>query len=355
MNPQIAEFKAAAEGHATKINGRFDDIEARLQNAEQLIVSQPSSAPSAGIGGINLFASAATVEIQNHADELDRHGRLRLTVQSAATDLITTETVGVTQNVGTGAPRVPKLGLQYALNNITDTTASTVQYSRFLGTQGDAAVQASEGALKAAVRGEWLLVDQPSITVAGHSRCSKQALRSNTQLQSALQNVMTGSLGRGIDDMLWNGEAGKFAGFAALAYAHTSAFEALPDAIIDAVAVVQSFGSSPTAVVMAPATWVAIVTTKAEGSGEYLSGDYLGSPTMSVHGLPVVLSLSVPAGKAVLIDSASAELIVTAPPTIEVGYVDQQFIKNESSLLVESSVAPVLKNAYACCLVTPTV
>lgn len=353
----LDEFKSAIEENAKAVRSEITRLDSKLESAiTELAQKQDAGFAGAafGMSGKSAgFAATAAKSVLENSEQLAKHGNLRLEIKAAG-DLITTAQVGNTQNVGVGAPTVYPLGLQFAVNNIQTIGASSIEYSRYEGTEGGVDVQATEGATKAAVRGDWLLVNQPSITCAGHSLVSRQALNDSQQLRGAIQNVMGNSLNRSIDSLLWNGEAGLFAGFGSMANLHhSSTFDVLVDAVAEGIAAVQEAGSNPTAVVVSPTTWVNITTAKATGSGEYLTGSYLGNAQMTMHGLPVVLSLSVPNNRAVLIDANAVELIVTQNPMIEANYVNDGFIRNQSTLLIECRVAPVVKATAAVTLVVP--
>lgn len=351
---EIQEFKQLVEESSEALKERFARMDSEIKDMR--LDSERRSAMAGypvEYGKGRSFADRATQTINKSIEQLDRHGSLRVEVKAAG-DLITTANVGNTQNVGMGAPSAMPIGLQFAGRAIESIGATSIEYSRYLGTEGAAGVQASEGATKAAVRGNWLLVNQPSITVAGYSNVSRQALHDTAQLNGAIANVMNNSLNKAVDDLLWSGSSGLFAGYVDLATTHQSTvFDVLVDAVAEGIAVMQEAGSNPTAVAVSPTTWVSITTAKASGSGEYLTGAYLGAPTKTMHGLPVILSLSVPNDRAVLIDANSVELVVTQNPVIEANYVNDGFIKNQAVLLIETRVAPVIKASAAVLYVMP--
>lgn len=74
---------------------------------------------------------------------------------------------------------------------------------------------------------------------------------------------------------------------------------------------------------------------------------------MQMRGLQVVLSPSVDAGKALLMDSSHSELLVVDAFSVEVGFVDQDFTKNLVTLLGELRVIPVFRTVGAARLITP--
>jgi len=355
IDSQIEMFKTAIAQSGAEVAEKINKLERKLDDSiTELVQMNSGYKVMPGETSAKGFAANAAKAIAEHVPHLDKHGSLRLEVKAAG-DLVTTLQTGNTQNVGLGAPVGVPMGLQYACRSMELIGASSVEYSRYTGMEGAAAVQAAEGDLKAALRGQWTLINQPSITVAGYSNVSRQALHDGTQLRAAIQSVMGMSLNRTIDTMLWSGSGTLFDGFYSLSSVFlSSTFVGLPDAVAEAIAAVQASGCNPTHVVVSPTTWVNITVAKAAGSGEYLTGSYLGMVQPMLHGLPVVLSLSVPDGRAVLIDSNNVEIVVTQNPTIEIGYVSDQFIRNTATLLIETRVAPVVKASAGITFVVPS-
>jgi len=353
FDTEIEMFKSQIVKTGQEVAAEIKRLDQKIEDYATETAQKSGGITSMPVGSGKGFAANAAKEISDNIQQLDKHGSLRLEVKAAA-DLVTTAQTGNTQNIGAGAPTGVPMGLQYACQNIQMIGASSIEYSRYQGMEGATEVQAAEGDVKAALRGSWLLVNQPSITVAGYSNISRQALHDSTQLKAAIQSVMGMSLNRSIDALLWNGSVGLFGGFDSLADTHTSTeFVSLPDAVAEAVAAVQEAGCNPTHVVLSPTSWVNITTAKAEGSGEYLTGNYMGMVQPMLHGLPVVLSLSVPSGQAVLVDANNVELAITQNPTIEIGYSGDGFIRNQAVLLIETRIAPVVKATAGLTLVIP--
>lgn len=72
-----------------------------------------------------------------------------------------------------------------------------------------------------------------------------------------------------------------------------------------------------------------------------------------MRGLKVVLSPTVATGKALVLDSAHAELLVVDGFTVEVGYVGDDFTNNVCTILGEMRAIPVFRTVGALRLVTP--
>lgn len=329
-----------------------DKLEAHDAAIQELAQKSERARP-AGMGKATGFAAEAAKAVGENLEQLNRHSNLRLEVKAAG-DLIGTVQVGNTMNIGMGGVNVAPVGLQYAIPVVQRIGVSSIEYSRYTATEGAAALQAAEGDTKASVRGNWLLVNQASATLAGISLVSRQAIHDNQMLQSAINGVLSRSLNTAVDSFIWNGAVGTFDGLSALCDVHASdTFTELPDAISEGIAEVQTAGGNPSAVVMHPSTWVAVVTARGTSNDAYLSGNYLGDTAMTLRGLPVTLSLSVPLHKAVLIDGSALEVAVTQQPVLEVGYSNDDFVKNQARMLLETRIAVAVKAHYGATLVVP--
>jgi uncharacterized linocin/CFP29 family protein len=130
-------------------------------------------------------------------------------------------------------------------------------------------------------------------------------------------------------------------------------YGALVDAISEAVSMMQTAGFSPTTAVLNPADWLAISTARGTANDHYLSGSYLGTMEPMLRGLNVVLSPTITAGTALVMDSSHSELQIVENFTVEVGYQGDDFVKNLSVILGEMRVLPVFRTVGSARLITP--
>lgn len=72
-----------------------------------------------------------------------------------------------------------------------------------------------------------------------------------------------------------------------------------------------------------------------------------------LRGLRVVLSPSIDPGKAMVLDSSHSELLIVSNFTVELGYTNDDFVKNLAVLLGEMRVLPVFRTAGSARLITP--
>ncbi|WP_367846801.1 phage major capsid protein [Rhodoferax sp. WC2427] len=261
----------------------------------------------------------------------------------AASDALTTANGRTVVSGGVGGPTGGLLGLQNALSVRPAPGTSAIEYSRFTGTQGAAAIQAAEGAAKAAVRPDFTLITQSAITVAGFSKISRQAMSDSAELKRAVDINLARSVNAALDVALATGGTGFVGGFISLATPnYVTDFNMLVDAISDEVATMQLAGFNPDVVVLHPREWLrACVATSS--TNEYLSGSYLGLLPSMLRGLRVVLSANIPIRKALVVDSAHAELMVVDDFSVEVSYVGDDFTNNLCTILGEMRVIPVFR------------
>lgn len=320
----------------------------RLLQIEQKGILRNEGPISRGAGLGEVFVK----QFDANRDLFEKTRSVRLEIKAAG-DSITTSSGRNVISGGVGAPAGAVLGLQNALTQRPAGGTSAVEYSRFTGTQGAAAQQAAEGDEKAAVRPDHSLIVQTALTIAGYSKMSKQALNDSAELKRSVDITLSRSVGTALDVALCTGATGFTGGFAGLATSYTSlVYQMLVDAISEGMATMQTAGFNPDVVAMSPAAWMSI-TTSVGGDLHYLSGSYLGSLPEALRGLRVVLSPSVAAGKALLMDSAHSELLIVDDFTIEVGYVNADFTSNLVSILGEVRVIPTFRTVGSARLITP--
>lgn len=350
----FSEIKALAETHSILLADQ-SEIKERLLAIERR--AHDVGGDPAGLlrGNVQSIGSQFVEKFKEHGDMFAKTKSLRLEVKAAA-DVVTTTSGRTIQSGGVGAIGVSALGFQNALRTRPTPGVSAVEYSRMTGTQGAAGVQAGEGAAKAAVRPDHTLVTQAGLTVAGYTRMSRQALNDSAELKAAIDTSLMRSVGKALDVALVTGGTGFAGGFQTLATANVSlTYEALVDAISEAVATMQTAGFMPDVVALSPADWMAMCVAKSTLDEHYLGGNYLGPLPSEMRGLRVVLSPTVTAGSALLCDSAHSELLVVENFGIEIGFENDDFTKNQVVILGEMRVIPVFRTAGSMRLVTPAV
>lgn len=299
------------------------------------------------------FSGKILKSIRENSELIGKAQNVRLEVKAAG-DALTTGMARTIQSGGVGIPGGAAIGIHNGLSSRVIGAVSAVEYSRYLANEGAAAKQSAEGAAKAAVRPTFSLIVETAATIAGYTKISKQALNDSNELAMAIDVTLRRSIATALDTYLTGGTWGGAAGLLAHATAYTSAvYTGLADAVSEGVATMQTAGFNPDVVAISPDDWLGIVVAKASGSGEYLSGAYLQALPESLRGLRRVLSPTVTAGKAMLLDSSQVELLIVEDMAIEIGTDADDFTKNIRTVLAEMRVIPTFRAVGAARLITP--
>lgn len=350
MSEQVIKALDSLESKFNEFKTNQSVFEDRL-----LMVEQKPGARFAGEGVTtkadlgDMFCKA--FDANRELFEKTRSVRLEI---KAAGDALTTANGRTIITGGVGAVQGGVLGFQNALTTRPSPNASAVEYSRYTGQQGAAAQQAAEGDAKAAVRPDHSLIVQSALTIAGYAKMSRQALSDSAELKRSVDVTLRRSVGTALDVALVSGATGFAGGYETLATAVTSlVYTALVDAISEGVATMQVNGFAPDVVALNPADWLAIVVAKGTANDHYLSGNYLGARPSEMRGLRVVLSPTVNAGTALLMDSTHSELMIANDFSIEVAYSGNDFTMNLVTILGELRVIPTFRTTGSILSITP--
>lgn len=347
MSTQIIEaLDVMASNFDSKFREHADEI-LQLKQARNAPLGDSISSPSLGSQVADTFAKDAEL--------FGKTQKLRFEVKAAG-DPITTAVAG---RVAAGSMSVPTgaaLGIQNAIPTREAIGTTSLVYSRYQSIEGAAAVQAGEGTAKAAVRPVFAEVTQQSITIAGYTKVSKQALSDRAELTKAIDVTLRRSIATAYDAM-WTGGSvtPAFTGLIPLATAYTSlAHNQLVDATSEGISMMQTAGFEPNVVVFTPADWLSILVAR-DAQGKYLAGDYLAALPENLRGFRVVLSPTVTAGKSLILDTAHIEGLIVSDFSVEIGYVNDDFTKNLATILGEFRVIPTFRSVGAARLITKAV
>lgn len=303
----------------------------------------------------NSAGAQVAKQLSENAELLAKTKSLRLEIK-AASDVVTTASG---RNLVAGPVGAPTdgmvLGVQNGLRIVPASGASAVEYFRLTTVEGAAGVQAGEGAVKPAVRPGHTAIVQPALTVAGWTSMSRQALSDSNELRNAVDVTLKREIGKALDTLLMDGNVTPaFDGLLTLATAVTSAtYTKLWDAASEAQANMAVAGYLADTVVLSPTDWLGAQVAVNATTGDYFSGSYLGPLPESLRGMKVIISPEMTAGKILVLDSQQIELRVVDEMSVEVNYVNDDFIKNKATILAELRVIPVYRSVGAARLVTP--
>ena len=207
----------------------------------------------------------------------------------------------------------------------------------------------AEGALKPEVQLRWVPVDAPLEVVAEWTAITLQALSDVPQMRAIIDEDLRNLLVNKIDQQILNGTGTppEITGILTVPGLPTQAFvtDALTT-IATAISTIQfAGGASPTGIVMNPTDWQAIRLLNS--NGVY----YFGMPTeigvQRLWGVPVVLSVNMPAGFALVGDFSFATLFESWGVRFIVGWKNDDLIRNLETIVCEARIALAVRRTGA--------
>lgn len=176
-------------------------------------------------------------------------------------------------------------------------------------------------------------------TIATWIPASKQVLDDNDQLQSQISLLMASGVRQKLEHevLAGAGGTGEINGLINQATPIISTMQHPADRIGEAITTLKARGWNPTVVVMSPADWFAIASERAEtGNGQYVLGSPRDPSPPSLWGVPVVVTLSMPDGQALVLDTATLALLDRQEVTVEASRHDgNNFRRNLITILAE--------------------
>ena len=355
---QINEGLDVIEGKFMRSHEKLETKQRELQDEilqlKQRGVLQPGNPGDSFASKGDSLGNQVVKMLDENRDLLAKTRQVRFEVKAAG-DVVTTTSGRNIVTGGVGAPTGLPFGVQNGLTINPAMGVSAVEYFRYSGVEGAAAVQAGEGASKPAVRPTHTAIVQSALSVAGWCKLSRQAMSDSAELRQAIDVTLRREVGKALDLAVMTANVTPaWAGLKPLATAYTSlVYQTLWDSASEAVSTMMLAGFVPDTVVVAPAEWLSIQVAKNVTTGDYFSGSYLGPLPENMRGLRVVVSPNMDAGKVMVLDSTQVELKLVEDFAVEVAYVDDDFIKNQVTVLGELRVIPVFRSVGAARLITP--
>lgn len=260
-----------------------------------------------------------------------------------------------TRMSGIAANGVRRLRVAEVLRTLpadSNQVSATVEGASVSGVAG----QAFEGDLKGETDFAFDLKTVPVITLAHTVPVSNQVLQDSDALEQFLNQRMTEFVYRKHEEQIISGDgtAGNFSGLT-LAGNHTvytaEAGDTGLDSIRKAVAEMEDLDFDATAIMLHPKDWAQIELTKDQqdayvlgngGSASYVSQG-MGA---NLWGVPVITSKAIARGKFIAADTENAIAhFLRSDVVVELGYVDDQFNRNFSTLRAEMRGALIVTNA----------
>jgi HK97 family phage major capsid protein len=216
--------------------------------------------------------------------------------------------------------------------------ASATVYQVESATDG-ASVQSHEAAGKTEsiinVDGELM----PLPTIATYLNLSKQVLQDNeAAIVPFLNSYLEFYVLRKLEQLVCQGTGNSTDKILGLLYggtAFTPTEDHGIDRIAEAIAVgLPANGYSGTLIILNPLDYVRVLAQR-DSNGRYVGGGWQAGLNSTLWGVPAVSSPGVPAGNAIVLDTALVEILDREAVNVQIGFVNAQFTSNEATVLVE--------------------
>lgn len=218
-----------------------------------------------------------------------------------------------------------------------------------LGSTGDADVQEEEGDEKAAMEFEGDLETGKVSTIAVHTTASAQVLEDVDGLSTELQRIMTGKVRAKLQQqiLLGSGVGNRINGLYTQAPLYTASASLPAERLGEAASVMDAAGYATNVIVMNPADWFSIITSKTS-TGEYIYGNPQSPAQPTLWNKPVVLVPGMPAGRALVGNTAQVSLRDRMMPTVFISREHKDYLtRNLALILVELRMGMALYDRQA--------
>ena len=348
----------ALSGFINSNREKMGEVSSRLMDIEQKMARRPGgSGPlyddgrSSGDGlGADILADAQFALLQSGRTKgaifkFDKPFLTKATIMNSGQVLAQADRVSTII-----APQQRRLSIR-SLLPIAKTTSSAVEFTRENVFSNAAAPQFSaspletEGIRKAQSDISFTLVNVPVITVAHWTEASRQVLSDSAMLLDFIDTRLRYGLQLEEDDELLNGASGNGEVSGLLQsgnftpYNRSSSADTQIDTLRRAFTQLELSNHTPSGVILNPTNWESISLLK-DTQGRYLVGDPSAGNPAQLWGVPVVSTAAISAGTFLMADFAnSVQLFERAEATIEIGFKDDDLIRNKITVLCEERIA----------------
>lgn len=218
--------------------------------------------------------------------------------------------------------------------------------------------QIKEGDLKAQTDLPTKLARAEVATIAHWLPASLQVLDDNAGLQNLISQVLSVGCRQKLEHevLVGAGGDGQILGIVPQAEAFVTTATSAADRVGYAITDLSAAGWNANAVVMNPVDWFAVASTRAEGGdGQYILGSPRDPSPAGLWGVRVVVSPSMPAGQALVMDTSIIALLDRQQVSVQLSRHDgDNFRRNLVTILAELRAGLALYAPSATRLVTLT-
>lgn len=359
MDNDIGQITAALKMHNDTLqnhqeglngyNAKQLELQARLQELEQKAVGSGFPSASRETGKTNSVIAAHVAGSEGIAAlKAGQKTSGRITQQEGVKAVLTNPGRGDTDsNAFPTAPQrapgivgvpTPALTLLDVLP-IIPVESSTYEYVHLDDFLSGADYQEKEGDEKAEGELPTTLERAEIATIAAWLPASKQVLDDNSELENQISMLMSTGVRQKLERELVSGAGGpgEIEGLIGQVTPMISTLPHPADRIGEAVTTLKARGWAPTVVVMNPVDWFAIASERAAtGDGQYILGSPRDPSPPSLWGVPVVVTVAMPVGKALVLDTKTLALLDRQEVTVEASRHDgNNFRRNLVTILAE--------------------
>lgn len=216
--------------------------------------------------------------------------------------------------------------------------------------------QIIEGDVKAQTDLPTKLARAEVATIAHWLPASLQVLDDNAGLQNLIAQVLSVGCRQKLEHeiLVGAGGDGRIMGIVPQAEAFTTTATSAADRVGYAITDLSAAGWNANAVVMNPVDWFAVASARADGGdGQYILGSPRDPSPAGLWGVPVVVSPSMPAGQALVLDTSVTALLDRQQVSVQLSRHDgDNFRRNLVTILAELRAGLALYAPSATRLVT---
>jgi HK97 family phage major capsid protein len=344
-NVEVTKQLAAVSEHTQK-------TDARLLHLEQKILAGGGGGAGGGAGAGAVPNIGEVIAKSIRYDELKSRnawqrtpipGSIRQIMKSV---LVNTGTSGASPEtgfptIGELLPGGPfgfthrRLSILQALTSIPVTTAK-VEFPRLTSNTDAAAVQTDEGGAKASTDLGFTMEILEAATIAHYVTASKQVLADSPLLVEFINQVMLFGAMKKFENLIvsGNGTTDKVSGLLTQGTIYAPGAAHASDMIGEMFASLTALGFTPNLLILNAHDYFDIISAR-DANHRYIAGGWSAASPTSLWGVPTVPTAALNAGTAIGLDTSVVRVLDREEANLQVGFQNDNFVKNEVTLLAE--------------------
>jgi len=361
ITKSIEEIGTLAKAGNVEVQKQLGEIAAHTSatDARLLDLEQKLAAGRGGGGGAGGGAGAGAVpnigqvisKSLNYEELRNRNAWLRTPIpgsirQIMKSVLVNTGTSGASPEtgfptIGELLPGGPfgfthrRLAILAALTSIP-VTMSKVEFPKLTTNTDAAAVQTDEGGAKASTDLGFTMEILENATIANYVTASRQVLADSPLLAGFINEIMLFNVLKKFEDLIvgGNGTTDRISGLLTQGTIYAPGNAHASDMVGEAIASLTGLGFTANLVIMSPYDHFRIISAR-NSLGSYIAGGWSATTPLNLWGVPTVPTAAMPNGTVVVMDTSVVKVLDREEANIQVGFQEDNFIRNEVTLLAE--------------------